>query len=57
MNKWIENKTYIQDDYRRLTLDLETHTKSKGTDGKRYSMQMEMKRKQGWHIYIRQNTL
>ena len=40
-----ENKTHIYAAYKRLTLDLGTHTDWKWGDGKRYSMQMESKRK------------
>ena len=40
-----ENKTHINVVYKRPTSDLGTHTDGKLGDGKRYSVQMEIKRK------------
>ena len=52
-----KNKTCICAAYKRLTSDLETHTKLKWGDGKKYSMQMEIKERWSSNIYIRQNRL
>ena len=43
-----KNKTRIYAAYKRLTSDIKTHTDWKWVDSKRYSMQMEIKRKLGW---------
>ena len=43
-----KNKTLIYAAYKRLTLDLKTHTDWKWGHGKRYSMQMEIKGKLGY---------
>ena len=40
-----KDKTHTYAVYKRPTSDLETHTDWKWGDGKRYSMQMEIKRK------------
>ena len=40
-----KNKIHIYAVYKRPTSDLGTHTDWKSEDGKRYSMQMEIKRK------------
>ena len=40
-----KNKTDINTIYKRPTSDLGTHTEWKWENGKRYSMQMEIKRK------------
>ena len=45
--EWIQ-KTCIYTAYKRPTSDLGTHTDWKWEDGKRYSMQMEIKRKPEW---------
>ena len=50
-----KNKTHIYAVYKRPTSVLETHTDWKWEDGKRYSMQMEIKRKPDWHSSIRKN--
>ena len=47
-----ENKTHIYAVYKRPTSDLGTHTDWKWGDGKRYSMQMEIKKKAGVAILI-----
>ena len=43
MAEWIQKQTHIYAVNKRLTSDLKTQTESEG--GKRYSMQMEFKRK------------
>ena len=43
-----KNKTHIYAVYKRPTSVLDTHTDWKWVDGKRYSMQMEIKRKPDW---------
>ena len=40
-----KNKTCIYAVYKRPTSDLGTHTEGKRVDGKRYTMQIEVKRK------------
>ena len=50
-----KNKTHIYAVYKRPTSVLETHTDWKWVDGKRYSMQMEIKRKPDCHSRIRKN--
>ena len=45
-----KNKTHIYAVYKRPTSVLETHTDWKWEDGKRYSMQMEIKRKPDWQF-------
>ena len=45
-----KNKTHIYAVYKRPTSVLETHTDWKWVDGKRYSMQMEIKRKPDWQF-------
>ena len=40
-----KNKTHIYAVYKRATSNLGTHTDCKREDGKRYSMQMDIKRK------------
>ena len=48
-----KNKTQIYAFYKRPTSVLETHTDWKWVDGKRYSMQMEIKRKPYWQFSYR----
>ena len=48
-----KNKTHIYAVYKRPTSDLGTHTDGKRGDGKRYSMQMEIKRKLDSNTHIR----
>ena len=43
--EWHKNKTHIYAVEKRPTSDLGTHTDWNWRDGKRYSMQMEIKRK------------
>ena len=45
-----KNKTHIYAVYKRPTSVLDTHTDWKWVDGKRYSMQMEIKRKPDWQF-------
>ena len=45
-----KNKTHIYAVYKKPTSVLETHTNWKWEDGKRYSMQMEKKRKPDWEF-------
>ena len=51
-----KNKTHIYAVYKRPTSVLETHTDWKWEDGKRYSMQMEIKRKLDWP-FLYQNRM
>ena len=44
--EWIKNKTHLYTAYKRFASDLRTHTSSKRRDGKRYPMEVEIKRKQ-----------
>ena len=53
-----KNKTHIYAVYKRPTSVLETHTDWKWVDGKRYSMQMKIKRKPDWQfLYQKKQTL
>ena len=53
-----KNKTHIYAVYKRPISDLGTHTDWKWEDGKRYSMQIEMKRKLEWqYSYQTKQTL
>ena len=55
-----KNKTHKYAVYKRPTSDLGTHTAWKWGDGKRYSMQMEIKRKLEWcgdHILGHKSSL
>ena len=45
VDEWIQKKICIYDAYKRHTSGLETHKDWKWRDGKRYSMQMEIKSK------------
>ena len=47
-----KNKTHIYAVYKKPTSDQKTHTDWKWEDGKRYSMQMEKKKKAGLAILI-----
>ena len=45
LSEWIQNKTCKYAIYKRPTSDVGTHTDWKSGDGRRYSMQMEIRRK------------
>ena len=48
MIEWTQKQNPSMSVYKSLTADLKTHTNFKEEDGKRYSMQMAIKRKLGW---------